>query len=112
MNYIQLAGQQRPFRYTFRGLRLLSAHLGAATFQELGEKVGGLGLDQVPFLAWVGLKEGAKADGVTFDATHEQVEEWLNDESAGVFTEIMGLFEADFVGDQGEKKATAKGAKK
>lgn len=108
---INLGGKVRPIRYSHKALRMLSVQMGARSFQELGQKVSDIGIEDVPFLTWVGLKEGARFLKEPFEVTQEQVGEWLDDESAGVFQIVMLAFSADFSGDENaadEKKTTAK----
>lgn len=107
---IKLGGKERPIRYSHRALRLLSAHIGAKSFQELGEKISNIGVDDVAHLALVGLQEGARALGEPFDADVSVVEGWLDDEQAGVFQRILEAFTEDFNPAE-EKKETAKGEK-
>lgn len=108
---INLGGKDRPIRYSHKALRMLSAKMGAKSFQDLGQKVTDIGIEDVPFLAYVGLKEGARYVGEIFETTEATVAEWLDDESAGIFQVVMLAFSNDFSGEQvveGEKKATAK----
>jgi hypothetical protein len=113
LNYIKLGGKQRPIRYSHKALRMLSAEMGAKSFQDLGAKVSEIGIHDVPFLAWVGLKEGARHAGDPFDEKVETVSDWLDDESAGIFQVIMEKFTEDFSGGaEEEKKPTAKSTAK
>jgi hypothetical protein len=112
VQHIDLGGKTRPIRYSHKALRMLSAEMGAKSFQDLGAKVAEIGIHDVPFLAWVGLKEGARFMGEPFDEKVETVSDWLDDESAGIFQTIMEKFTEDFSGgEEEEKKTTAKAAK-
>lgn len=113
LQHISLGGKNRPIRYSHKALRMMCAEMGAKTFQDLGQKVSEIGIHDVPFLAWVGLKEGARFAGEPFDEKVETVSDWLDDESAGIFQVIMEKFTDDFSGTaEAEKKTTAKGAAK
>ena len=108
MRYITIGGQSRPLLFTYRALRRLADNLECKNFQELGEKTAAMGFDDIPFLAFLGLKEGAKAEGIAFDVTPEQVAVWMDDEPAGIFTAVMQSFEEDFTaGGTTEKNAPA-----
>jgi len=109
---INLGGKNRPIRYSHKALRMLAVELGAKSFQDLGAKVTEIGIQDVPFLTLVGLKEGARALGETFDEKLETVAEWLDDEPAGVFQRIMEAFGNDFAVPDEEKKTTAKSSAK
>lgn len=115
MQTINIGGKSRPIRYSHRALRMLAVELNANTFQQLGEKVSGIGIQDIPFLTWIGLKEGARFLKEPFEFKTEDVGEWLDDEPAGKFQEVMTIFGADFSGEQpeaDEKKQTAKTTKK
>jgi len=111
IQHIFLGGKNRPIRYSHKALRMLSAEMGAKSFQDLGTKVSDIGIHDVPFLTWVGLKEGARFMSEPFEEKVETVSDWLDDESAGIFQVVMEKFTEDFAGGQDEKKPTAKSAK-
>jgi len=112
MNFIELGGKRRPIRFSHRALVRLSDHLDAKSFQDLGEKVMEMGVKDLPFLTHLGLLEGARKMKEEFDASVENVEEWLDDESAAIFQTVLEAFGADFAGGTEEKKPAAKGRTK
>lgn len=107
---INLGGKERPIRYSHRALRLLSAHIGANSFSDLGEKIANIGVNDVAYLAFVGLQEGARFMSLDPPASEVEVESWLDDETAGIFQRILEAFTEDFNGPE-EKKEAAKGGK-
>ena len=94
--YIQLGNKNRPLRYSRRALKMLFAAFGVKTFVELGDKVANAGLDEIDIITHAGLKEGAKQINEPFDHTVEEVGEWLDNEHAGLFNDILEIFMHDF----------------
>lgn len=108
---VKIGGKNRPIFYSGLAIRKLCTEYNASTFAELGKRVESVGHLDVPYMTWIGLKEGARALKEEFELTVEQVGELVDDEYAGFFfKEIMPVFSRDFQGDDDadEKKKTAK----
>ena len=110
IQHINLGGKNRPIRYSHRALRMLAGELGAKSFQDLAAKVADIGIQDIPFLTFVGLKEGARKVGEPFPETLEIVGEWLDDEDANIFEKVMDALGADMTrtSEEEEKKTPAK----
>ncbi|MBK7337832.1 MAG: hypothetical protein IPJ00_17475 [Saprospirales bacterium] len=112
---VKIGGQNRPIFFSGLAMSKLCVEFNATTFAELGKRMESIGPMDVPYMTWIGLKEGARALKEDFPATVEQVGEWVYDEYAGFFfKEIMPVFNRDFQGDDDpdeEKKTTAKRGK-
>jgi len=96
MEYITINGEQKPFRFSLRGLKRLEAATGKESFDKImaGEQSGfGDTILLSERILFIGLSEGAKKAKEKFDMTVEQVEEAIDDGGMSFLEEIMGLFE-------------------
>lgn len=90
----------------------LQAYFGVKSLAKLGTAIQDSGYEEIPVIAFHGLKEGARKMGEPFDYTMEEVTDWIDDEPSGIFQDILGAFNEDFMatqkGDEEEKKETPK----
>lgn len=80
--YIELGGQKRPFRMSYRAIKKVKKAV-AAEHDEL---------DQLEITLLAGFEAGAKAEKVTFKGDQEAIADWLDDEPEKM-PEIMKVVE-------------------
>ena len=79
IHYFDLGGKTRPVRYGFRAQREAAEALGTehlSDFETINERIG---LRELPQFLFYGLQDGARKEKMPFDATVEDVEDWLDD---------------------------------
>ena len=103
MDYLFIGGEERPFRASWKQLKALAVKKGIKKLTALGEALGDLTLDEVPFFVHLCLKAGSEKQGDTFDYTIADVEEWVDDDMSVVMTAFQKV--ADNLSGQGKPQA-------
>lgn len=96
MEYITINGEQKPFRFSLRGLKRLEAAMGADAFNQImngNQTAFGDTIKLGESVLFIGLSEGAKKTKEKFDFKLEDIEELLDDGGMAFLEEIMALFE-------------------
>ena len=108
IDYIELKKTKRPVKFGLNTLRIFSKQY-EITLTELGN-LGDMTFDALLNLMYLGLSEGAKADGQQFLASVDDVCDWLDE--SGKLDEMLTIFADQFGGggeDEGNQEAPAKG---
>jgi hypothetical protein len=87
---IKIGGQTRPVKFGFNSMALFGELTGykLAQMQNLGAE---LTMRDVITLMWCGLKEGARKAGKEFDASMDDVGDWI-DESPEAISGMMNIY--------------------
>jgi hypothetical protein len=96
MEYITINEEQKPFRFSLRGLKRLEAATGKELFNNImngKESSFGDTILLAERVLFIGLSEGAKRTKEEFTYKVEQIEEIVDDGGMPFLEEIMGLFE-------------------
>ena len=96
MEYITINKEQKPFRFSLRGLKRLEAATGKELFNNImnvKESSFGDTILLAERVLFIGLSEGAKKTKEEFTYKVEQIEEIVDDGGMPFLEEIMGLFE-------------------
>jgi hypothetical protein len=93
LEFVKIGGTARPVRFGFNALATFSAaaNIPLNALPRLSGDT--LNLQQVLFLVWAGLREGARKAGYDFEVTPEDVGDWLDD-SPGAIEQVLGIFAA------------------
>jgi hypothetical protein len=87
---IEIGGSLRPVKFGFNSLALFGELTGykVAQMQSLGSE---LTMKDVITLMWCGLKEGARKQGKEFNASIEDVGDWI-DEAPEAISGMMNIY--------------------
>jgi hypothetical protein len=91
---IKIAGEERPVKFGFAALMQFTDATGY-TLAQLDTLGDSLTLSQAIELVRAGLKQGARVEGEKFNATPEEVADWLDD-SPGALEEVLEVFTNSF----------------
>ena len=91
---VNIGGEERAVKFGFAALMEFTEATGYTLSQldSLGES---LTLTQAIELIRAGLKQGARVEGDKFNATAEEVADWLDD-SPGALEEVLAVFTESF----------------
>jgi len=88
---IDFGGQKRPVKFGWNALATFGDLTGTG-LNDLIKFSNEMTFSEVLVLIYAGLKEGARASGVTFDIIQEQIGDWL-DEDTGKVQEFIEIFQ-------------------
>ena len=91
---IKIGGEERPVKFGFAALMKFTDVTGY-TLAQLDTLGDSLTLSQAIELVRAGLKQGARVEGEKFNATPEEVADWLDD-SPGALEEVLEVFTNSF----------------
>lgn len=91
---IKIGGEERPVKFGFAALMQFTDTTGY-TLAQLDTLGDSLTLSQAIELVRAGLKQGARVEGEKFNATPEEVADWLDD-SPGALEEVLEVFTNSF----------------
>jgi len=91
---IKIGGEERPVKFGFAALMQFTDATGY-TLAQLDTLGDSLTLSQAIELVRAGLKQGARVEGEKFNATPEEVADWLDD-SPGALEEVLEVFTNSF----------------
>jgi hypothetical protein len=91
---IKIGGEERPVKFGFAALMQFTDATGY-TLAQLDTLGNSLTLSQAIELVRAGLKQGARVEGEKFNATPEEVADWLDD-SPGALEEVLEVFTNSF----------------
>lgn len=96
IDYIHIGGENRPVKFGMNALRLFCKATGMkiADLAKLGDDMS---LDDAIQLAFCGLRDGARKEGVKFTCTVDDVADWMD--QTGKFEEIFDLYVSQFVNE-------------
>ena len=91
MKKIPIGGANRPIHFGFAALADWCKLTGLG-LQDLNTIGANMGLQDAIYLAFSGLKHGARRAKKEFNYTIDDVADWIDDEGMDIFTEIMEHF--------------------
>ena len=91
---VNIGGEERAVKFGFAALMQFTDATGY-TLAQLDALGDSLTLSQAIELIRAGLKQGARVEGEKFNATSEEVADWL-DESPGALEEALAIFTESF----------------
>jgi hypothetical protein len=107
--HVEFGGKQRPVRFGWNAIAYFTRATGIP-MANMEEVMARMDAQHMTELVWAGLKDGARKEGEPFDATWEDVGDWLGD-NPGALQEVFGHFQSSQdSGDDGGK--SKKGARK
>lgn len=77
---IEAGGQKRPFRFKYRAIKSLAAHLEVKNLEELPDKMVGDGFEGLEAMLYYGFKAGAEYEKEPVDFSIDDIEEWLEED--------------------------------
>jgi hypothetical protein len=96
MEFIEINGNQMPFRFGLRALKQLEALVGLPIFEKIikGEQPSfGESITLAEAILYIGLKEGSRKEGMKFTMKKIEVEDILDEGGTEFLEVIMGMFE-------------------
>lgn len=105
MDYLEIGGENRPFRFGYAEIKKYSRKKGVKGLAETAESLAAVEIEDIPWITHLGLTAGAKKAGELFEFTISQVEEWIDD---GGFELITRVFEEVASSISGKPKAATK----
>lgn len=112
--HIDVGGRQRPLRFGQNALGDF-CDVRAITLAEMGDRLQAARLNDLKVLLWAGLKDGARKEGLSFDATPDDVGDWIDEDGQGVYEAVFAHFVASQPQEEEkgpEKEGKGKGARK
>lgn len=91
---VNIGGEERAVKFGFAALMQFTDATGY-TLAQLDNIGDSLTLSQAIELVRAGLKQGARVEGTKFNATAEEVADWLDD-SPGALEEVLAIFTESF----------------
>jgi len=91
---VKIGGEERAVKFGFAALMQFTDATGY-TLAQLDSIGDSLTLSQAIELIRAGLKQGARVEGEKFNATTEEVADWLDD-SPGALEEVLAIFTESF----------------
>ena len=91
---VNIGGEERPVKFGFAALMQFTDATGY-TLAQLDSIGDSLTLSQAIELIKAGLKQGARIEGEKFNATSEEIADWL-DESPEALEQVLAVFTESF----------------
>tara|TARA_R100000951_G_scaffold57125_1_gene47975 strand:- start:2788 stop:3090 length:303 start_codon:yes stop_codon:yes gene_type:complete len=91
---VNIGGEERPVKFGFAALMQFTDATGY-TLAQLDSIGDSLTLSQAIELIKAGLKQGARVEGEKFNATSEEIADWL-DESPEALEQVLAVFTESF----------------
>jgi len=91
---VNIGGEERPVKFGFAALMQFTDATGY-TLADLDKIGDSLKLSEALELVRAGLKQGARVEGASFNATLEDVADWL-DETPDALEEVLAIFTESF----------------
>jgi hypothetical protein len=91
---VNIGGEERPVKFGFAALMQFTDATGY-TLAQLDSIGDSLTLSQAIELIRAGLKQGARVEGEKFNATPEEVADWLDD-SPEALEQVLAIFTESF----------------
>lgn len=77
--FVNVGGESRPVKFGFNALIEFSESTGR-TIEDLNNiNINSFSLRDLMLLCWCALKQGARKEGLEFDATVEDIGDWMDD---------------------------------
>lgn len=94
VNTVKIGGEERPVKFGFAALMQFTDATGY-TLSDLDTIGDSLKLSEALELVKAGLKQGARVEGQSFNASLEDIADWLDDNPEAL-EEVLNLFTASF----------------
>ena len=91
---VNIGGEERPVKFGFAALMQFTDATGY-TLAQLDSIGDSLTLSQAIELIKAGLKQGARVEGEKFNATSEEIADWL-DETPEALEQVLAVFTESF----------------